>query len=101
MGNLTATLAWILAAVVLGFSPHPLVGKNALFVTSTALNLAHPATAIGFVVVALIGEKASLRFMQAFGAVYMLTGLTTSCMSAWASPGSCTAGLPWRPLSFF
>lgn len=80
MKNLAVTLAWafaaaFLGATVMGFVPNPLVGENALFVTNTAHNLVHLATAIGFVVVALLGAKASIRFMQAFGIVYMLTGV--------------------------
>ncbi len=80
MKNLAVIVAWafaaaFLGATVLGVVPNPLVGEDALFVTNTAHNLVHLATAIGFVVVALLGEKASIRFMQAFGVVYILTGL--------------------------
>lgn len=58
-----------------GFVPNPLVGKDALLVTNTAHNLVHLATAVGFVAVALLGEEWSIRFMQAFGVVYVLTGV--------------------------
>lgn len=80
MKNLAVNLAWIfsaafLGATVIGFVPNPLVGENALFVTNTAHNLVHLATAIGFAIVALLGERASIRFMQIFGVVYMLTGV--------------------------
>ena len=80
MKNLATTLASafaaaFLGAAVMGFVPNPLVGPGALFVTNTAHNLVHLATAIAFVVVALRGETASTRFMQAFGVVYLLTGV--------------------------
>ena len=79
MKNLATTLAWafaaaFLAAAVMGTVPNPLVGPGGLFVTNTAHNLVHLATAVAFVVVALRGETASIRFMQAFGVVYLLTG---------------------------
>jgi hypothetical protein len=79
MKNLAITLAWafaaaFLGAAVTGFVPNPLVGRHGLFVTNTAHNLVHLATAVAFVVVALRGETASIRFMQAFGVVYLLTG---------------------------
>lgn len=79
MKNLAVTVAWAFAAAFLGAAglgivQNPLLGEGALFVTNTAHNLVHLATAIGFVVVALLGETASIRFMQAFGVVYMLTG---------------------------
>ena len=113
MKNLATTLAWafaaaFLAAAVMGTVPNPLVGPGGLFVTNTAHNLVHLATAVAFVVVALRGETASIRFMQAFGVVYLLTGAfgfvmlgsqaeghcctsctstgsTITCTSAWAS----------------
>ena len=78
--NLGVKLAWAFAAAfvgatIMGFVPNPLVGEGALFVTNTAHNLVHLATAIGFAAVALIGNKASTRFMLAFGVVYCLVGL--------------------------
>lgn len=92
MKNLATTLAWafaaaFLGATVMGFVPNPLVGENALFVTNTAHNLVHLATAIGFAVVALVGERASIRFMQAFGVIYMLTGVIGFVMLGSASEG--------------
>lgn len=92
MKNPEVTLAWAFAATffgatVLSFVPNPLVGEDALFVTNTAHNLVHLATAIGFVVVALLGAKASTRFMQAFGVVYMLTGLIGFVMLGSAAEG--------------
>jgi pimeloyl-ACP methyl ester carboxylesterase len=79
MKNLATTLAWAFAAAFLGAAmmgiiPNPLVGPDALFVANTAHNLVHLATAVAFVVVALLGERPSIRFMQAFGVVYALTG---------------------------
>lgn len=65
MNNFAVTVAWILAALflgtaVLGFVPNPLLGENAFFVTNTAHDLVHLASAIGFVIVALLGERASV-----------------------------------------
>jgi len=80
MNNLAVTVAWTLAALflgtaVLGFVPNPLLGENAFFVTNTAHDLVHLASAIGFVIVAVLGEKVSIRFMQAFGIFHILIGL--------------------------
>jgi len=80
MNYFAVTVAWILAALflgtaVLGFVPNPLLGQNALFVTNTAHDLVHLASAIGFAVVAILGEKVSIRFMQAFGIFHVLVGL--------------------------
>ena len=92
MKNAAVTLAWIFAAAflgatVMGFVPNPLVGEDALFVTNAAHNLVHLATAIGFSIVALLGEKASIRFMQAFGVIYMLTGMIGFVMLGSAAEG--------------
>ena len=76
-----ATLvAWIFAGAfavttVIGFVPNPLVGADALFVTNTAHNLVHLLTAVGFGLVAVVGDRASVIFMKAFGVVYMLVGI--------------------------
>lgn len=92
MKNPAVILAWAFAAAffgatVLGFVPNPLVGENALFVTNTAHNLVHLATAIGFVIVALLGKRASNRFMRAFGVIYMLTGVLGFVMLGSAAEG--------------
>ncbi|MFB3100411.1 MAG: DUF4383 domain-containing protein [Gammaproteobacteria bacterium] len=80
MNNLAVTVAWTLAALflgtaILGFIPNPLLGQNAFFVTNTAHDFVHLASAIGFAVVAVLGEKVSIRFMQAFGIFHVLIGL--------------------------
>jgi len=80
MNNFAVTVASVLAALflgaaVLGLVPNPLLGENAFFVTNTAHNLVYLATAAGFAVVAMLGAKASVRFMQVFGVVYILIGL--------------------------
>ncbi len=80
MNNFAVTVASVLAALflgtaVLGFVPNPLLGENAFFVTNTAHDLVHLASAIGFVIVAVLGEKASVWFMQAFGVFHISTGL--------------------------
>ena len=78
MKNLAVNLAWAFAgafviAAVMGFVPNPLVGENALFVTNTPHNLVHLATAIGFVVVALLGEQGN-RFQDGATGVGLVAG---------------------------
>ena len=86
------TLAWgfaagFLGAAVVGFIPNPLVGPNALFVTNTAHNLVHLLTAVGFATVAAAGDRASTRFMVAFGAVYTLVAAYGFVVLGGASEG--------------
>ena len=74
------SVAWIFAAsfyaaAAIGFLPNPLLGDHGLFVTNTAHNFVHLLTGVGFTIVALTGSKASVVFMQAFGAIYALTGV--------------------------
>ena len=90
--GLPTKLAWVISAAfvgatILGFVPNPLVGPDALFVTNTAHNLVHLFTAVGFAAVALIGEKASTRFMLAFGVVYCLVGALGFVLLGGASEG--------------
>ena len=73
------SIAWVFAAsfyaaAAIGFIPNPLLGPHGLFVANSAHNIVHLLTAVGFTVVALLGETASTRFMQAFGVAYLLTG---------------------------
>ena len=73
-------LAWAFAgafalATLMGIVPNPLVGADAIFVTNTAHNLVHLFTALGFVAVALRGNRAATGFMLAFGVVYLLVGV--------------------------
>ena len=63
------------AAGVIGFIPNPLLGPHGMFQANTPHNLVHLLTAVGFTVVALAGPKASVVFMQAFGVIYLLTGV--------------------------
>jgi uncharacterized membrane protein len=74
------SVAWVFAAsfyaaAAIGFLPNPLLGANGLFATNTAHNLVHLLTGVGFTIVALVGSKASIVFMQAFGVIYALTGV--------------------------
>ena len=80
MNNFTVTVAWILAALLLGPTILGLVQnsplrENALFVATTAHNLIYLVTAVGFVIVAMLGARASIRFMQVFGVAYILVSL--------------------------
>lgn len=80
MNNLASNLAWalaatFLAAAVIGFVPNPLVGPDSLFVTNTPHNLVHLVTAFALAGVAAWGQVPSIRFMQVFGVVYLLTGV--------------------------
>ncbi|TFH20365.1 MAG: DUF4383 domain-containing protein [Myxococcales bacterium] len=64
-----------LLATIMGVVPNPLVGHGALFHTNAAHNLVHLATALGFATVAMIGTRATIRFMQGFGVVYLAVGV--------------------------
>ena len=80
MNTLGIKLSWVFSAIfllatVLGFIPNPLVGSNGLFITNTAHNLIHLATAIGFIIVARMGNLSSINFMLGFGGVYFLVGM--------------------------
>ncbi len=64
-----------LAPGVLGFLPNPLVGATGMFETNAPHNLVHLATAVGFAVVARLGDRWSLNFMRAFAVVYLLVAV--------------------------
>src|SRR5262249_27571455 len=63
------------AAAAIGFIPNPLLSPEGLFKANTAHNMVHLLTGVAFTVVALAGSKASVVFMQAFGLIYLLTGV--------------------------
>ena len=76
MNNPAQKLAWLFAAsfigaFILGYIPNPLVGETALFMTNTPHNLVHLFTGIGFIIVAVISNRASTLFMKAFGFIYL------------------------------
>ena len=79
--KLTAiSIAWVFAAsfyaaAAIGFIPNPLLGPHGLFMANTAHNIVHLLTAVGFTVVALAASRGSVVFMQAFGVIYLLTGV--------------------------
>jgi hypothetical protein len=79
--KLTAiSVAWVFAAAfyaagAIGFIPNPLLGPDGLFMANTPHNTVHLLTGVGFTVVALAGPRASVVFMQAFGLIYVLTGV--------------------------
>ena len=76
MNSLAQKIAWTLSGVfaltfLIAFIPNPIVGSEAVFKTNLGHDLVHLLTAIGFVVVAVMGEKASVIFMKSFGLVYI------------------------------
>jgi|SaaInlStandDraft_2_1057019.scaffolds.fasta_scaffold95272_3 hypothetical protein len=80
MNTLGIKLAWFWMAAfifsgVVGFIPNPIVGTDAFFVTNAAHNLVHIVTAVGFIIVASMGNTASIKFMLGFGVVYVLVGV--------------------------
>lgn len=80
MNNFAVTVAWVLVAfllslTILGLVQNSLLGENAFFVATTAHNLVYLVTAAGFVVAAMLGTRASIRFMQVFGMAYILVSL--------------------------
>lgn len=76
-----------LLATVIGFIPNPLVGGNGLFITNTAHNLVHLVTAVGFLIVARMGNVASINFMLGFGVVYLLVGMVGFLVTGISSEG--------------
>lgn len=80
-GYLPATsIAWAFSAMfalaaALAYVPNPVLGPDALFITNGAHNLVHLLTAIGFGLVAMKGDRASVVFMKSFGVVYLLVGV--------------------------
>src|SRR5262245_41469681 len=106
--KLTATsVAWVFAAsfyaaAAIGFIPNPLLGPHGLFVANTAHNTVHLLTGVTFTVVALVGSKASVVFMQAFGLIYLLTGVIASWQPDLAATVTCSAwsiSTPWTTSS--
>ncbi len=92
MNTLGIKLAWMLSATfllatIIGFIPNPLVGSGALFEANTAHNLVHLATAIGFAIVATMGNPASIHFMLGFGVVYLLVGVAGFFVTGFSSEG--------------
>jgi len=76
MDSQAQKVAWIFSgAFALSFLiariPNPIVGSGAIFETNLMHDLVHLLTAIGFAVVARMGEKASVIFMKGFGFVYL------------------------------
>ncbi|MFQ5435846.1 MAG: DUF4383 domain-containing protein [Anaerolineae bacterium] len=78
--------AFLLAAVI-GFIPNPVVGSHGLFLTNAAHNLVHMATAIGFFIVARMGNQPSINFMLGFGVVYLLVGMAGFLVTGKGSTG--------------
>jgi len=81
MNTLGIKLAWFWMAAfilsgIIGFIPNPIVGADSFFITNTAHNLVHIVTAVGFLLVGLMGNTASIKFMLGFGAVYVFVGIT-------------------------
>jgi hypothetical protein len=92
MDKLGTKLAWIFSAIfllatIIGFVPNPLVGNDGIFLTNAPHNLVHLATAIGFLIVALMGNTASINFMLGFGVVYLLVGAVGFLVTGFGSEG--------------
>ena len=80
MNNLAVTVAWVLGVLflgptIMGLIQNFLFREHVLLIFSTAHNFVYLVTAIGFAVVAILGTKASVRYMQVFGVVYILMSL--------------------------
>ncbi len=80
MNTLGIKLSWACMVAfafsgIIGFIPNPIIGPDAVFVTNTAHNLVHLITALGFSIVALMGNTSSIRFMLVFGVTYLIVGL--------------------------
>lgn len=83
--HLTIIVAWMFAVVLLGislahgFSMKSIFGNSDMLIaTNVAKNIfdfVYLVSAIGVVAITLLGEKASVKFMQAVGKAYMLAAL--------------------------
>lgn len=92
MNTLGIKLSWACVAAftfagILGFIPNPVIGPDAIFVTNTAHNFVHLVTALGFSIVALMGNNPSIRFMLIFGVTYLVVGLLEFVVTMNDSPG--------------
>ncbi len=74
-----------IAATVVGFVPNPVVGSHGFFLTNTAHNMVHLLTAVGFIVVAVLGNTASIVFMKSFGVAYLLVGVSGTFLTGFDS----------------
>lgn len=92
MKNLSIKLSWVfffafLASGLLALIPNPILGENGFFVTNFGHNLVHFTTAVAFVVVALLGERASINFMLGFGVIYAIVGFVGFTVTSGSSHG--------------
>lgn len=92
MNTLGIKQSWVfsaafLSAAVIGFIPNPLVGSDGLFITNAPHNLVHLVTAIGFVIVARMGNLPSINYMLGFGVVYLLVGMIGFLVTGIGSEG--------------
>ena len=76
MNSQAQKVAWIFSGAfalsfLIALIPNPIVGAGAIFETNLMHDFVHLLTAIGFVVVAKMSEKASVLFMKGFGFVYL------------------------------
>jgi hypothetical protein len=103
--KLTATsVAWIFAAAfyaagAIGFIPNSLLGAHGLFMTNPAHNIFHLLTGVGFTAVALTGSRASIVFMQTFGALYLFIGVIGFSATEPGGHGTCSASSISTPLT--
>ena len=80
MKNITVTVAWVFAVIIVGLPIFGCIVNSAYGVESLPISykiygFIHVTTAIGFVAIALLGGKELVPFMRAFGMIYMLVAL--------------------------
>lgn len=79
MKNITVTMAWVFAAIIVGIPifgciGNSLYGEEILSISCKIYSFIHITTAIGFAAIAWLGGKSLVPSLQIFGLIYMLIG---------------------------
>ncbi len=77
MKNITVTVAWVFAVIIVGIPifgciGNSLYGEGILSISCKIYSFIHITTAIGFAAIAWLGGKLLVPSMQVFGLIYML-----------------------------
>lgn len=77
MKNMTVTVAWVIAAIIVGVAifgciGNSLYGEKILSISCKVYSSIHITTAIVFATIAWLGGKALVPSLQLFGLIYML-----------------------------
>ena len=77
MKNITVTVAWVFAAIIVGIPifgciGNSLYGEEILSISCKIYSFIHITTAIGFAAIAWLGGKLLVPSLRIFGLIYML-----------------------------